>query len=143
MRSLIVTPLDATNADHLQYFSPEASRWAKEAILVRIDQGTLPDQVGFISLDELGFLDDLPDEEERRDDNLHGVVRPEGGHRPRLVCGVTVDDGHDDHPNECNVGAVGLEVSEIGQGSAVKPLRFARAVEEDVRQGDDDIIDET
>lgn len=85
MRSLIVTPFDAPNADHLQYFSPEASRWAKEAILVRIDQGTLPDQVSFISLHELGFLDDLPDEEERRDDDLHGVVRPEGGQRPRLV----------------------------------------------------------
>lgn len=80
MRSLVVTPFDTPNADHLQHFSPEASRRVKEAIFVRIDQGSLPDQVGFISLDKLGFLEDLPDEEERRDDDLHGVVRPKGGH---------------------------------------------------------------
>jgi hypothetical protein len=143
MRSLIVAAFDAPNADHLQHFSPEASRRVKEAIFVRIDQGSLPDQIGFTSLDELGSLDDFPDEEEGRDDNLHGIVRPEGGHGPRLICGVAVDDGHHDHPNECNVGAVGLEVSEIGQGSAVEPLRLARAVEEYVSQGDDYIIDET
>lgn len=96
-----------------------------------------------MGLDELGFLDDFPDDEERRDDDLHSVIRPEGGHRPRLVCGVAVDDSHDDHPNKCNVCAVGLQVCEIGKGSAVKPLRFACAVEENVRQSDDDIIDET
>lgn len=80
MRSPIVAAFGAPNADHLQHFSPEASRWVKEAILVRIYQGSLPDQVGFMSLNELGFLDDFPDDEERRDDDLHGVVRPEGGH---------------------------------------------------------------
>jgi hypothetical protein len=74
---------------------------------------------------------------------LHGVVRPEGGHRPRLVCGVAVDDGHNDHPNECNVCAVGLQTSEIGERPAVKSLRFASAVEENVCQGDDDVVDET
>lgn len=96
-----------------------------------------------MSLHELCLLDELPDEEEGRDDDLHGVVRPEGGYGPWLVCGVAVDDGHNDHPNECNVCAVRLESAEIGERSAVKALRFASAVEENVRQGNDNVVDET
>lgn len=78
MRSLIVAAFSPPNADHLQNFSPEAGRRVEEAVLVCIDQGSLPDKIGLISLNELGFLDDFPDDEEGRDDDLHGVVRPEG-----------------------------------------------------------------
>jgi hypothetical protein len=35
----------------------------------------------------------------------------------------SLDDGHNDHPNECNVCAVRLESAEIGERSAVKALR--------------------
>lgn len=94
-----------------------------------------------MSLYKLGFLDHFPDEEERRYNYLHGIVRPEGRHRPRFVCRISVDNCHNDHPNECKVCTVWLKPCKIGEGSAVQALCFASAMEEDVGQTYDDIID--
>lgn len=84
-------------------------------------------------LDELGLVDHLPDEEEPRDENLHRIARPEARQRPGLVGRVAVQDGDEDHPHQRDVSAVRLEPAEVGEGAAVDVLRFAGAMEEDVR----------
>lgn len=41
-------------------------------------------------LDELGLLDELPDEVQRRNEDLHGVLLEEVGDVPGRVAGVAV-----------------------------------------------------
>lgn len=94
-------------------------------------------------LDELGFLDDLPDEEERWNHDLHRVVRPERRQRPRLVGWIAVQNGDENHPDESDVCAVRLESPNVGKGTSVKTLCLAGAMEENVRQSDGDVVDET
>ena len=58
-------------------------------------------------------------------------------------CRLTVDTGEDDEPNQGNPSAVWLEPPRVREGLAVKALGFAGAVEEDVGDAHDDIVNET
>lgn len=138
--TFIVSALDPSNPDQLKDLPPEADGWINETCLVGIDKWPFPDKIGLVGLDELGLLEELPDEEERRDDNLHGVVGPEGLHVPRLVGWVSVKDSNDHHPDKCDICASGLQPGVVGELTAVKVLRFASTVEEDISDANSDIV---
>lgn len=95
-----------------------------------------------MGLNPLSAFDDLPDQEEPRDEELHGVVGEEGRNGPRLVGRVAVAGGNHDHPDEGEVGAVGLEATGVGEFVAVDALGLACSVEADVRDADYDVVDE-
>ena len=56
----VVATLDLANTDHLNHLAPEADGWAVEGLLVGVDVGALPDQVGLEGADEAGALEELP-----------------------------------------------------------------------------------
>lgn len=58
--SRIVAALNPANSNDLAHLAPEADGRTVESILVSVDAGTLPDQVGLVWLDELCALDELP-----------------------------------------------------------------------------------
>lgn len=141
--ALIIATLNAEQAKHLGNFPPKADGRVDEASLVRIDERPLPYQVHLVGLDDLGLLDHLPDNVKQRDEDLHRVVRPELRQRPGLIRGVAVQDGDEDHPDQRQVSAVGLEPAVVGEAAAVDILRFAGAVEADVSDRDDNIVDQS
>lgn len=71
---LIIPTLDPPEPKHLPNLPPKSNRRIHKGSLVRINKGPLPDQISLVGFDKLSLLDDLPDEEEGRDDDLHGVV---------------------------------------------------------------------
>jgi hypothetical protein len=140
MTTLIVSSLDPSNSEQLKDLPPEADRWVNETCLVGIDKGSFPDKIGLVGLDELGLLEELPDEEERWDDNLHSVVGPESLHVPRLVGWVAVKDSNDHHPDESDICASGLQPGIVGELTAVKVLGFAGTVEKDISDANSDVV---
>lgn len=143
MTTLIVSTLNTSEAEKLTDLSPEADWGIHEAGLICVDEGTFPDKITFVGLDELGLLDDLPDQEEGRDDDLHRIVGPEGLDIPWLVGGVSVQDGDEDHPDKADVGASGLQPGVVGELAAVQVLSFACPVEENICYTDGDVVDQT
>lgn len=121
----------------------EAGRRLGEGGLVGVDRRLLPDEVGVEGAHEARALVELPAEVEQDGDEGHGVWREEVGDAPvaRDEDDVAEDALDDDHVDEGDVGAVRLQVADVGQGGAVDALRLAGAVEEDVGQGDADVVD--
>ena len=140
---LVVGPSVCLEHEKLAHLLPEANRRTDERLLVRIDHRPLPDEVDLVRLDKLGLLQELPENEERRNEELHGVVGEEAGHGPGEIGGVAVVAGGDEHPAGAEVGAVGLEVAFVGEQVAVEALGLAGAVEADVGNGHDGVVDET
>lgn len=70
----VVATLLALQANHLDHLCPEADGRVNESRFVSIDHWALPDQIGLLRLDELGPLDDLPEDEKERRKNKHGVI---------------------------------------------------------------------
>ena len=141
--SFVVASLDFLQSHQLCHFPPETDRWIQESFFVGINGRPLPHEVGFVRLDHLSFLDELPDQVEWRDEKLHGVVREEIGHIPWQVAGVAVNTGDHDQPDEREPGAVWLEPPCVRKLLAVQALRFAGSVEEDVGDTHHNVVDES
>lgn len=141
--SPILTSLGPLEPDQLDHLLPKAAGRVDERGLVSVDDGPLPHEIGLVGLDHLRPLQQLPDDKQGRDEKLHRVLREEARHRPRQVARVPVHAGHHEQPHGRHVGAVRLEPARVGQFAAVHALRFARAVEEDVRHAHDEVVDES
>ena len=101
-----------------------------------VEGGFAAEDVGFGRLDELGPLEDLPEQVQREvngDADVGGdeVVAQKG---PESIKAVE----HDDHgeEKEGEIGRIGLPGGAEDQRAAVHPLRFQRLVELDVCDGD-------
>jgi hypothetical protein len=124
----------------LEALSPESNRWVNETGFVGIDEGSFPHKITLVGFDELRLLDKFPDDEERWDDNLHSVVGPESLNVPWLVGWVSVKNSDDHHPDKSDVCASRLQPGIVGELTAVKVLRFAGAVEEDISDANCDVV---
>lgn len=71
---LIIPTLDPPEPNQLPNLPPKPNGRIHKASFVRINKRPLPDQISLVGFDKLSLLEDLPDDEERRDDDLHGVV---------------------------------------------------------------------
>ena len=106
---LVIPTLDLPKTEHLQDLSPETNRRVEEGLLVRVDDGSFPDEVRLVWADEMRALDELPENEEDRRHELQGVVLEECGYGPRVKGGVAVEEYHDDHEGQRDNGAPRLE----------------------------------
>lgn len=75
---LIIPATNSSNTEQLEHFPPEANGGIDEARLIGVNNRTFPDEIRFVWLDDLGSLDDLPNNEERWDEELHRVAGEEG-----------------------------------------------------------------
>lgn len=126
----------------LSQLRPEAQGRVLEPGLIGIDDWPLPDQIGLVRADKLSLVPELPAKEQDGRQDHHGVVGEEGRDRPRREAAVAVEDYDEGLEHQGDVGAVRLEVAVVGEGLAVNALGDAGAVEEDVGQGHDDIVDD-
>lgn len=83
----------------IQDFPPESNRRCEESGFVRIDDRSLPHEVGFVRPHHSGALDYLPDNVERRNEQLHGVVGEEIRDIPGQVAGVSIVARDDEQPD--------------------------------------------
>ena len=79
---LVSLPVESNEMTHL---SPESHRRMNESLLVRINDRSIPNQVRLLRLDPLSLVNELPDQEQWRNEQLHGVVGEEVGHTPWQV----------------------------------------------------------
>lgn len=124
---------------------PETNGRLSEGSLVRLNHGSLPNQVNLVRSDVLGLLKDLPANKEEDSEDLHGVVLEED---LNVELGsesvVSVDENNDELDNEGDVGTVGLEVAVVGSLSlAVDALGDTGAVVVDECDGHDHEGDKT
>lgn len=137
----IVATLLALQSNHLNHLRPETNWWVDEGLLVSIDDRTFPNQISLAGLDELGLLDNLPEDEEDWCEDQHGVVGEEALHAEAAPeGGVSVAENDEPHPCEGDVSSVGLEPTSVWEGLAVETLLLASVVEEDVGRGHDDVV---
>jgi len=141
--ALVIATFDPSKSKHLTHFPPETDWRVYETGFIRIDQRSFPHQVHLSRSDEFGSLEDFPQDKETGDHDLHSVIGPEVGYRPRLECGITVEDGDECHPDQCQVGTVRLEASEVCKVSAVHTLHFTGAVIADEGDADSDVVDKS
>ena len=135
-----LSPLDTHELTHLP---PEPNWWTNESLFVRVDNGPFPDQVNFVWFDEFSLLEDLPEDEQRWNEELHGVVREEARDAPGHIGRPAVVTGSDEHPDEGEPRTVWLEPTDIGELLAIKALCFAGAPEAYVGYRHHNVIDET
>ena len=81
--SPLVSSLNSPKPDQLPNFSPEADRRLRERLFVRIDARSFPYEIRLVGFDDLGPLDQLPDDVKWRDEKLHAVVGEEVGYVER------------------------------------------------------------
>lgn len=139
----IITTLHPSNTHHLKHLPPKPDRWIQETRLISIDERSFPDKIHLTRPDKSGAFEDLPDNEETGNNDLHGVVGPEIFERPGLENGVAVEDGYEEHPDERDVGAVRLEPAVVCELASVNTLDFAGAVVADEGDTDGDVVDKT
>lgn len=132
-----------TNSDQVAHFSPESNRRLHESHLVSIDGGLLPNKIGVLGLDPCGLVNELPDHKQPWDEQLHGIVGEECGGAPGEVGGVAVDTSHGEHPGKAKVSAPRLEVSAVGERTAVETLDLTGLVESDVCNAHYNVVDQT
>lgn len=140
--SLVISPLVPPEPNELQNFRPESNRWINDSLLVCINVWSFPDQVGFFWSDHPRFLDQFPDDEERRNEELHRVLRKEVRRRPWHVTGVPIDAGHQEQPDGRYVSTVRLEPPGVRKLAAVETLLFTSSVEKDVGHAHNKEVDE-
>lgn len=126
----------------LNHLSPEANRGREEGGFVGIDDGALPLQISLVGTDNLGALDDLPADVQDGRDNQHGIVGEESLDARRREAGVAVEEDDEGHAHEADIAAIRLEPASVGERVAVDALGLACAVEEDVRDAHDDVVDD-
>jgi hypothetical protein len=97
---LLSTPEPQSSWDQLR---PETHWWVDERRFICIDRRLLPDQVGFGRFDELGAMEEFPEDEEDGRDDEHRVVDEEGLDGPGRECGVAVAEDNHDHPGESDI----------------------------------------
>nr|POE94531.1 hypothetical protein CFP56_16771 [Quercus suber] len=139
--ALIVPALDLAQAHDLQHLAPEPNRLSVERRLVRVDDGSFPDQIGLGGRDELGALEDLPEGEGHDRHEEHGVVREEGVDRPGKEGGVAIAADDREHPCQPDVGTVWLEPAAVRERFAVETLCLTSAIIEDKGHAHVNIID--
>lgn len=88
-------------------------------------------------------MNELPPDEQDGDEELHGVIGEEIGHVPRLERRVSIEDGDQDHPHECEIRTIRLEATDVGELAAVEALGFTGAIVADKGDGDGDVVDQT
>ena len=130
--AFVIATLDAAETEHLAKLPPEPNGGIKEAGFVGIDQRSLPNEINLMGLQPLGLLEQLPDQEKRGNDDLHGIVRPESGDIPWLIGRVAIEDSDQNHPDKGSVSAERLETSKVREGATIKTLGFAGSVEADI-----------
>lgn len=93
----------------------------------------------------MGPLEHLPENEEDRSEDNHGVVSDESfsSKVARLECRVAVHEDDHDLEAESDPGAVWLEITAVWQRLAVKTLHLASLVEAEVGDAHDDVVDNT
>lgn len=131
---LVVAAFDLLQPDKLAHLPPKSNGRTNESLFVRIDHRPLPDQVKFVRFNKLGLLQNLPENEERWNEELHGVVRKEARDGPGQVGGVAIVAGGGEHPDSAEVRTVWLEPANVGEFLAIEALCLAAAVEADVGQ---------
>lgn len=147
---------------------PEAERGI-DAGLVGVNDWLIPDEIGFLGLDELGSLDQLPAAEEQDANEDHRVVGEERADGPPAWDKDRVslnehDDGHEDHADDVDIWlepayvifrlalfshfartrewVMEHEHTSIRQGPSINALGLQSAVEEDVGGAHDNIVEE-
>ena len=93
-RHTAATPVPSllpSNPDHLHQLGPEPDGRLQKGSLVRVDCGTLPDQIDCGRVDELGALEGFPAKKEDRREEQHCVVDEEVVHAPWGVACITED----------------------------------------------------
>lgn len=141
---LAINNLLAPDANHLHHLLPEAARRlaGEQVFLVPVEKGPVPDEVDVLGADPLCALQDLPEDEQARGHDLHGVVGEEGADvESRAERGPAVGEDDDGLQDEGDPGAVGLEVAVVGHGAAVDILRLARGVVVEEGYRHHDVVD--
>ena len=62
---------------YIEHLLPERARGSVKRLLVSVDDRPIPHQIGLVRLDELGALDDFPEDEEDRGHADHDVLKQE------------------------------------------------------------------
>lgn len=139
---VLLVLLDTNNTDDLL---PETGRRVLNhgALLVGVDRRTLPHKVAFLSLDDLGAVDELPAEVAEGSDDLHGVVGEEVLGVEGSQRGVTVSVADDSVKDESDPGAVGLEPAEVRHRLAVNALDLTGTVVEEEGDVHSDVVHDT
>lgn len=127
----------------MTHLPPKSDRWFHECHLVGVNCGLLPYKIGVLGFDPCGLVDDLPNDEQPGNEELHGIVGEECGGVPRQVSRVSVDAGDSEHPGQSKVGAPGLEPASVWQLFSVETLGLTRLVKADVCYAHYDVVDQT
>lgn len=126
--------------EHLKNLLPKAGNLLRKVLLVRIDDWLLPHQVGLNRIDELGFSEKLPSEEQYWRCEHHEIKCEESVDRPASwqEYGVPVAGDHASQEDQRDPCAPRLEAGKVWHCAAVETLSLAGAVEEEVGDADDD-----
>lgn len=131
------------NAYHAHHLGPEAHGRREESGLIRLHDGSLPNQISLPRPHNRRPMVQLPSKIENWGKNDHGVVNEEILHTPRRKTGVSIAENDQGHTAQANPSAVGLAPPIIWKRPAVHSLSLTSVVEEQVRYTHDDIVNNT
>lgn len=129
--------------NQLAHFRPEAQGRVLKPGLISIDNRPLPNQVSLVRAHELGLVPQLPANKQDGRQDHHRVVGEEGADVPGREAAVAVEDDDQGLEGEGDVGAVRLEPAVVREGLAIDALGHAGFVEEHVREGHNDVVDDS
>lgn len=129
---------------HLQNFSPEARHVLGESRLIRVNDRSIPDQIGFVSLDKRGALGELPAKEQDRGGEDHGIIGEEPAHSELSwkESRITIAAHDKCHPDQTNPSRVRLEIAIVWQSTPVIALGMESTIEEEIGHANDNVVDD-